>query len=264
MRISAVSLPGGSAPNEDAYLVADRWALVLDGITRYPDDGCVHDVPWYVARLGREIKHRIGSMQAGLPAILDDSIRGVSGEHHATCDLSNPVTPGSTVGLIRREADRISWLLLGDCTLAWRDRDGRVECRSDDRLARLAGAPVASVGGVRRWPVAYVATVRNRDGGYWVADADSRAAAQALTGSIELDGLSELLLCTDGITRLVDRYGYDWPELFERVAVDGVEGLAGLVREHERGDARFHPESKRHDDATAVHVRFQSASGPSL
>ncbi|MFC3491457.1 protein phosphatase 2C domain-containing protein [Glycomyces rhizosphaerae] len=257
MQTSAASTPGGSAPNEDLYLVSDRWALVLDGITRYPDDGCVHDVPWYVAHLGREIKQRIGSAEVDLRAILDEAVRGVSGAHQSTCDLSNPVTPGATVGLVRRERDRIAWLLLGDCTVAWRYRDGRVEFRSDDRLANLSGTPpVESVGGVRRWPVSYVATVRNREGGYWVADADSRAAAQALTGSIELDGLSDLMVCSDGLTRLVDRYGYTWPELFERVSEVGVAGLIDLVRDHGERDTRFHPEAKRHDDATGVLLRW--------
>lgn len=257
MHFSAVSLPGGSAPNEDSYLVSERSALVLDGITRYPDDGCVHDVPWYVGRLGAAIAHRIGS-EIDLRQVLGDAITSACREHleAATCDLENPVTPGSTVGMVRREGDRLAWLLLGDCTVAWRDRKGRVEFRSDDRLANLAGVPSVSVGGLRRWAVAYVESVRNREGGYWVAAADAGAASRALTGRLELDGVSEALLCTDGLTRLVERYGYTWPELFERVAEVGVEGLVALVRDHGERDTRFHPEAKRHDDATAVHLRF--------
>ncbi|MEU5153170.1 hypothetical protein [Glycomyces sp. NPDC021274] len=258
MHLSSATSPGGSAPNEDHFLTSSRWALVLDGITRYPDDGCAHDVPWFVKRLGAGVEHRIGSPEIGLPRVLADAIAGTAQEHleSGTCDLSNPVTPGATVGMVRREGGRLSWLLLGDCTVAWRDRSGRVGFRSDDRLARLAGVPAVSVGGVRRWPVAYVESVRNRDEGYWVAAADARAASQALTGVLRLDAVAEVLLCTDGLTRLVDRYGYSWPELFERVGEVGVDGLIGLVREHGERDARFPPEAKRHDDATVVHLRF--------
>lgn len=260
MKIDAATSPGGSAPNEDHHLVSSKWVLVLDGITRYPDDGCVHDVPWYVAELGRRIKHHIGSPEIGLREILEQGIGMASWEHVETCDLSSPVTPGATVAMIRRETNQVSWLLLGDCSIAWRDREGRVEFRTDDRLARLTGTPpVESVGGVRRWPVRYVETVRNREGGYWVAAADPRAAAEALTGAIELDGLNDMLVCTDGLTRLIDRYGYTWPDLFERVSEVGVDGLIELVREHGERDTRFHPEAKRHDDATGVHVRFGSA-----
>jgi hypothetical protein len=258
MQISAFSSPGGGAPNEDHFVVSVESAVVLDGITRYPDDGCVHDVPWYVRRLGAAVERRIGVAGSGLRQVLADAIAETGEVHGAagTCDLGNPVTPGSTVGMVRREGDRLGWLLLGDCTVAWRGREGRVEFRSDDRLARLAGVPAESVGGVRRWPVAYVESVRNREGGYWVAAADFRAASQAFTGSLALGEVREVLLCTDGLTRLVDRYGYSWPELFERVADGGVEGLVALVRECGERDPRFHPEAKRHDDATGVHVRF--------
>ncbi|MDA1360740.1 protein phosphatase 2C domain-containing protein [Glycomyces luteolus] len=258
MQVSAFSSPGGGAPNEDHFLVWAESALVLDGITRYPDDGCVHDVPWFVRRLGAAVGRRIGSPGGGLRRVLAEAIAEI-GEAHleaGTCDLGNPVTPGSTVGLVRREGDRLDWLLLGDCTVAWRDREGRVEFRSDDRLARLDGVPAESVGGVRRWPIAYVESVRNREGGYWVAAADYRAASQALTGSLAIGEVSEVLLCTDGLTRLVERYGYSWPELFERVAEVGVEGLVELVREHGEADTRFHPEAKRHDDATGVLLRL--------
>jgi hypothetical protein len=64
-----------------------------------------------------------------------------------------------------------------------------------------------------------------------------------------------MLLCTDGLTRLTERYGHAWPDLFDRVATDGVDGLIRLVREH--GDrASVRAGTKRHDDATGVHLRF--------
>ena len=260
MQISAASSPGGSAPNEDFYLVSDRWALVLDGITRYPDDGCVHDVPWYVARLGAAIAGRVGDDRVGLATVLDESIAAVNDRHAGSCDLRNPVTPGATVAIVRREPERLAWLVLGDSAVAWRDRGGRVEHRSDDRLARLTDTPAAaSVAGIRRWPVSFVGTVRNREGGFWVAAADPEAASRALTGSLPRDEAGELLLCTDGLTRLIDRYGYSWPDLFESATVggrDGIGGLIDLVRDHGGRDTRFHPEAKRHDDATGVLLRF--------
>jgi hypothetical protein len=268
MQIAAASSPGGSAPNEDFYLVSDRWALVLDGITRYPDDGCVHDVPWYVARLGAAVAARVGDDRVGLAAVLAEAIAAVNDLHADTCDLRNSVTPGATIAIVRRESERLAWLVLGDSAVAWRDREGRAEHRSDDRLANLTGAPPAeSVAGVRRWPVRFVATVRNREGGFWVAAADPEAASRAFTGSIPRGEVSELLLCTDGLTRLIDRYGYSWSELFERAAVGGgvgagigvgaagISGLIDLVREHGERDTRFHPEAKRHDDATGVLMR---------
>ncbi|MFG3339922.1 protein phosphatase 2C domain-containing protein [Glycomyces sp. NPDC048151] len=250
IEVMAASRPGGAAPNEDFHLVGDDWALVLDGITRYPDDGCVHDVPWYVRLLGAAIAVRIG--EAELKAVLAEAIEAVNSLHAHSCDLRNPVTPGATAAVVRRVGDEVEWLVLGDCAVVVRDRDGGVEAVSDGRLAGLAGVPAVDVAGVRRWPVEYVAGVRNREGGYWVAAADPEAAGRALTGSRPIGEVGDVLLCTDGLTRLVERYGYEWPELF----ASGVEDLIGLVRELETDDTRFREHAKRHDDATAVRLRW--------
>jgi hypothetical protein len=255
VHISAASVPGGSAPNEDHFLVSDRWALVLDGITRYPDDGCAHDVPWYVARLGAAIAERIAVRDVPLGTVLSDAIASVN-LLHDTCDLLNPVSPGATVGAVRWSDEVIEWTLLGDCSIAWRDHGGALEVRSDPRLADLRDPPaVVQVGGLWRYPVDYVARVRNRDGGFWVASTDPGAAAMAYSGAVPAAEVGEMLLCTDGLTRLIERYDRTWPDLFELVATDGVEGLIRLVREH--GDrVSVRDGTKRHDDATGVHLRF--------
>jgi hypothetical protein len=259
LHVTAASAPGGSAPNEDHHLVSDRWALVLDGITRYPDDGCVHDVPWYVSRLGAAIAERIAA--PSLIAALGEAIASVNGMHDR-CDLRNPVSPGATVGIVRLVDADIEWALLGDCSIVWRDHQGALHVRTDARLAELRDPPAAAlVGGLRRYPVEYLARVRNREGGFWVASTDPEAAGRAYTGSVPADQVSEMLLCTDGLTRLTEQYGRAWPALFELAAVDGVEGLIRLVREH--GEAvPLRAWAKRHDDATGVHLRFADMADP--
>lgn len=250
--VSAVSTPGGEAPNEDHYLASDGWAVVLDGVTRYPDDGCVHDVPWYAKRLGAAIGARI---EGGLRTALGEAIAAVAERHDESCDLSSPVSPAATVAAVRFAEDRLEWLVLGDSSVAWRDAEGDVEARTDERLSRLTGTPpVEEVGGIRRFPVRYIAEVRNRPGGFWVAAADPGAADEALTGSVEIEGVRDVMLCTDGLTRLIDRYGFGWRDLFETASSEGVAELVSTVREHERREPRSRG-GKRHDDATAVLVR---------
>lgn len=254
---AAASRPSGDAPNEDFFLLADSWALVLDGITRYPDDGCVHDVPWYVARLGAAIAGRIADSDLDLRSILDASINTVNHQHADTCDLRNPVSPGATVGIVRHTGDKVEWLLLGDCTIAWRDHQGECHAESDGRVANLPDPPAATdVGGIRRYPIDYIAAVRNREGGFWVAATDPSAAAMARSGAWQKDEISVLMLCTDGLTRLVDRYGYSWPALFDLASSRGVDGLIELVREHGDNDPKIGAKAKRHDDATLVVCKF--------
>ncbi|RRR98262.1 protein phosphatase 2C domain-containing protein [Glycomyces terrestris] len=249
----AQSRPGSAAPNEDAYRTGGDWALVLDGITRYPDDGCVHDVPWYTAALAESIADGITGPDA-LADVLAAAIAAVNARHESTCDLGNPVSPGATAALVRRRGDRLEWLVLGDCAVAWRGPDGACRVETDGRLAALPGVPAVELAGIRRWPVPYVASVRNREGGFWVASTDPEAAARARTGAVPLAGVADLLLCTDGLTRLVDRYGHTWPQLLAAVFDRGVGAALDLVRAH--GDRDPRPGSKRHDDATAVHLRL--------
>lgn len=255
-RITAATAAGGAAANEDHLLVSDLWALVLDGVTRYPDDGCVHDVPWYVASLGAALAAEL-TTDNDIREVLRRGIAAVADRHRRTCDVGNPVTPAATVAIARFGGPRLDWLVLGDSAVVL-DRAGREpRVESDDRLARLADPPRAElVGGLRRYPVDYIARVRNRPGGFWVAAADPGAADAALTGSEPIDGLETAALVTDGVTRLTGRYGRTWTELLDLAASGGAHRLITEVREAERADERFGPNAKRHDDATAVLLRF--------
>ncbi|MEU6860202.1 protein phosphatase 2C domain-containing protein [Glycomyces sp. NPDC046736] len=237
-------------------MVADAWALVLDGITRYPDDGCVHDVPWFVSGLCAAVAGRVWS--GSLIEVLSGSIAEVARSHEGTCDLANPVSPGATVALVRVVGEVLEWLLLGDCAIAWTDQAGAVQVRGDERLAELPNPPAAvDVAGIRRYPVEYVASVRNREGGFWVAATAPEAAAMAYTGEVPVDDIGQMLICTDGLTRLVERYDHTWESMFTRAGADGISGLLKLVRAEEERDPNFGPKSKRHDDATGVFLRFR-------
>ena len=256
VRISAATAAGGASANEDHLLVSQEWALVLDGVTRYPDDGCVHDVPWYVASLGAALAAELAS-GAEVREALRHGIAAVTERHRRTCDVANPVTPAATVAIARFGGAAFEWLVLGDSAVVL-DRvgaDPRVE--SDDRLARLPDPPRAEVvGAVRRYPVDYIAKTRNRPGGFWVAAADPDAADEALTGREPIDQLETAALVTDGVTRLSERYGRGWAELLDLAASGGAQRLISEVRRAERADRRFGPRAKRHDDATAVLIGF--------
>ncbi|GAB3649503.1 PP2C family serine/threonine-protein phosphatase [Glycomyces tarimensis] len=255
---AAATLAGGPAPNEDCYLVSNSWALVLDGVTRYPDDGCVHDVPWYVAALASALAPRLSDERRPLRSALAAAIQAVAGRHRSTCDLANPVSPAATVALARVAGERFEWLVLGDCAVVWQRRGGDPHVLSDDRLARLANPPKAvDVGGIRRYPVDYLAEVRNRPGGFWVASTDPEAADEALAGAVPAGGLETAVLATDGLTRLTERYGRSWQDMLETARSLGVPRLLKQVREAERADPALHDRGKPHDDATGVLIRFQ-------
>lgn len=253
VQISAATLAGGPEPNEDYYLVSPSWALVLDGVTRYPEDGCVHDVPWYAAALGAALAERLPESDRSLRSCLADAIEAVTEAHRLSCDPANPVSPAATVAIVRFGGGRLEWLVLGDCAVVWRAPDREPHVESDDRLAHLADPPSAvDVGGIRRYPIDYIARVRNRPGGFWVASAEPEAAEQARAGTVPADGLEAVALFTDGLTRLVERYGRTWSEVLDAAAAHGVPRLLARVREAENNDPGAIARAKRHDDATGV------------
>lgn len=252
-QVSAATLAGGENPNEDYFLVSNSCALVLDGVTRYPDDGCVHDVPWFVASLGSVVARHLDDDTLSLRAALARGIEMVAQKHEATCEVSNPVSPAATVAMVRYRGDLVEWLVLGDCAVAWTQSGTATASRSDERLAQLVDPPPPEmVGGVRRYGIDYLREVRNQPGGFWVASSDVRAADQAYVGAFSASEAETVGLFSDGLTRLVERYGRSWDDLMGSVAKQGLWELLMLLRDTESTDPGLAHRAKRHDDATGV------------
>jgi hypothetical protein len=243
VRYATAAAPGSD--NEDYVLAGPSWIVVLDGATapRGVASGCVHDVRWLVRTLAAEVAARIDG-DAPLPVVLSEAISGTTSRHSGTCDVASPHSPSATVAMARRRGDLLDYLVLCDSAIGLRHRDGRVTVVRDDRLDHLAGG--------RPYSVEFIASQRNRPGGFWVASACPAAASQALAGTVDVRGLRGLALFTDGVTRLTDWYGLSWDELV--AAADRPADLLDEVRrlERERGPVIGKP----HDDATAAWVSF--------
>jgi hypothetical protein len=251
----AITEPTPGGENDDYLLTANSWALVLDGISAPPVDvGCQHSVPWFVARLGTHLAAGLATdLYRPLTDVLADAIRRTAADHGPSCDLTHPLTPGATVAIVRISEPDLDWLVLGDAAIAWQLSDGTTAAATDDRAARsLLDAPLMATG-VRRANLDYVAKIRNTPEGFWVAAADPDAAEHAITGDLRLDRLAHIALYSDGITRLVERYGRSWAELFALADTSGARALVAAVRAAELDDPKpSRWRGKRHDDATAV------------
>ena len=84
------------------------------------------------------------------------------------------------------------------------------------------------------------------------------AARHAITGAASQFGLADAALCSDGVSRLVDWYGYAWPAIFTLMRSARPERLITLLREAEPNHPC--PADKQHDDATAVYLQLTEAS----
>ncbi|MFF8830121.1 hypothetical protein [Streptomyces sp. NPDC015131] len=258
MQTEISSVPGApERPNEDwASVVVPASGqggalVVLDGVTPpVDDDGCVHSVPWFTARLGGALTELSASRpDLTLAGILADAIRRTADVHRDSCDLSHIRTPQATVVMARWDAVDVEYLVLADSVLLLRSPEGAVRAVVDDRLDRLPPGSLAS------HEIADT-TVRNKEGGFFTAAADPSVAARAVTGRVPAAEVRALVALTDGATRWTEVFGRgDWADCCAVVAKEGPRGLIARVRELEASPSYAY-RWKRHDDATVVHVEL--------
>ncbi|SFK20196.1 Protein phosphatase 2C [Streptosporangium canum] len=239
----------GRPHNEDHVIGGPTWVAILDGATAAHgvDSGCIHDVPWLVARLAAALAHGLVTQPAvSLPDILAEAIKMTMAVHADTCDLANPDSPSSTVAVLRQRDETVDYLVLCDSPIALQRADGTLTVVDDDRTDHLPSG--------RPYSRELVRSLRNHSDGFWVASTNPQAAYEALTGSVPLATVTGALLLTDGVTRLVEAYGHSWEQLVATAAADGSGQLIAQVREAEVEYGPPYPAAKAHDDATAVWV----------
>lgn len=260
MRIELATAPGASErPNEDWTSVTLPSAgeggvlIVLDGVTPPAgDDGCVHGVPWFTARLGGALTELAGSRRdMTLQEVLAASVLRTANMHRDTCDLSHVRTPQATVVMARWNSDAVEHLVLSDSTLLLESPDGEVRPVLDDRLDRIPRE-------VRR-AVATTDALRNAEGGFFTAAADPEVAAKAVTGRTPASDVRAALALTDGAARWVEVFREGgWADCLALVRKNGPQELIDRVRAAESADpdcVAFR-RGKARDDATATYVEL--------
>ncbi|MEU8822759.1 hypothetical protein [Streptomyces sp. NPDC048636] len=256
MRIELATAPGDhQRPNEDWASVAlpasglGGSLVVLDGVTPPEgDDGCVHGVPWFTARLGGALLELSGSRRdMSLAACLAEAIARTAAAHSSTCDLYHPLTPQATVVAARWDGERVEHLVLSDSALLVEGTDGAVTPVLDDRIDRLRAA------GHR------LAGLRNAEGGFFTAAADPAVSARAVTGELPRTGVRALAALTDGATRWVEVFGEgDWTACLALLRKEGPQALIDRVRaaEHADPDRTAFRRGKAHDDAAVIYAEL--------
>ncbi|OLT44232.1 hypothetical protein BJF85_20200 [Saccharomonospora sp. CUA-673] len=263
---AGVALDGTPRPSEDRIVIVDRLGsphsgavgsgagesgavAVLDGATEQrpglPSGG------WYAERLAERLR---AALVARPDAALTDVLACAIAEVAAAHDLTPGASPSSTVAIARWTSERVEALVLADSPVV-AFGDFGVHAVIDDRLARLGAE-----GKLRSLEA--VARVRNHEGGFWVAEADPSAAAQAVLADWPRAEVDTLILATDGVSTGVDDYHlFGWAEVRDRCRSSGPSAVLDTVRTAERVDAdrtRW-PRGKVHDDQALVVVEFGAA-----
>ncbi len=258
-------------PNEDWVGATARAIVVLDGLSA-PEGvgGCHHGTPWYVARLGTRLLTHIVDTTAALQSVLASAIDEVADLHRDTCDLRNSGTPSAAVAMVRSNAlsGSLEGLVLADSSVVL-ETDSGVAVLSDTRVNDVAtdehNAVLASPAGPDRDRrladlVRVQRELRNVSHGYWVAQADARAAEYAFTREWPLSEVHRIAVMTDGASRLNDVFReMSWPQILDLLEGQGPDELIAATRSFEvhDPDAKTWPRYKQSDDATVAYWNME-------
>jgi hypothetical protein len=232
---------GATRPTEDRVVVLPNAVLLLDGATSSrPVD---RNGGWYAGVLAAELASRLrAAPDEDLGSVLEAAIDQVAARY----GLTPGDAPSSTVAMVRWNAEIVDALVLADSPVVMFGRT--VDVVADTRLASLRG----TVERIGEW--------RNREGGFWVAEALPAAARSAVRASWPRDEARAVLMASDGVSCGVDDYGLfaDWPTVLDLVDAEGPQAVLDRVRAAERSDPnceRWH-RYKVHDDQAFAVIRF--------
>jgi Protein phosphatase 2C len=276
--VEAMSLAGDRAKqNDDALGFARGCAWVIDGATDLHDaplSGAASDAAWVAHFVNAYFHAHAGARdEAGLRAL----VRGAS---TAAAEALAQITRGAAYEkwqspiaslLIAAETDDGVLILdVGDCRGFARDAAGAAHAGGGPEEAagaesRFAAQTLANVAGPALKNPATIDTLRrlralqNGGGGTWTFCLDPACASEARVWRLKLARPAHLLLASDGLAALADRYDvYDSGALVEAARTRGLQELGAELRGIETADAdsRRHPRFKRSDDATGLLFRL--------
>jgi len=177
--------------------------------------------------------------------------------------------------MLRWNPRTVEALVLGDSAIAVVLDSGQVENLTDNRLDHIAAEQRRTLrkdlraghgfnlrhDETMRALVAEERRRRNTEHGYWIAEADPRAAWHAINRQWPTGFVRHVLIATDGITGAIG-ISPDLPNWLAVVDLAHRSGPAGVVsaaRAAEEADpnGRHWPRSKPHDDKTLAVVTFR-------
>lgn len=260
MRVATAELAGRDH-SDDRTFTTDNAVIMLDGASAFVPV----PVPaaTYADTLGRQIRDRLTvEPVAELPDVVAAAIADTADQ----LELTPGESPSATVAIARTHGDRVDLLVLGDTQVALPG-----EIIRDDRLADLGFSTsrkyrerLANGSGyddehraLLRELQTEQAKHRNRDGGYWIAEAVPDAAHHAITTHRPISDVPWLVLATDGAYKTLEHLGLaDWPTIAAASSDQLAELLARCHRWEAEADpsARELPRAKRHDDKSLAAV----------
>ncbi|MRG85480.1 protein phosphatase 2C domain-containing protein [Salinibacillus xinjiangensis] len=281
INFSYVTNQGDGAVNEDIGHVLYNYAWVIDGATPlhhkqvFSKDS---DAKWLSEALHDALIMTILSLKPNdstysLKEILHRAIKVVQQKeevHPSNRSLPAYQQPSCVIAMVRKQDDKMDYLMLGDCSLVYTDEE-EVHVKTDDRIEPLArktikvfrqtqsmNAPDEEKQARLKKQLVANKSYMNQPNGYWVVTIDGKGIDASITGQIQSHSMKSVLLCSDGFSRIVDLFNHlSWSSILNghvtiQQAVNDIRALE-LQDKHKTQ----YPRIKQSDDATAVYINFR-------
>jgi serine/threonine protein phosphatase PrpC len=278
--IESISLAGDrKKQNDDIAGTHGAFAWVIDGATDLLDAPIMpaaSDAAWIAQALNDHIYRNAAALKADetkLRDVLRGAAAAVANEFagHGKAD-ERWKSPTASVLMASETVDGLIGLDLGDCRCFTFDADGTAQVAgsrgsaTDDEQARARDATKrAGATALLRDPdtMTMLRAVRAKhnlpEHDYWVFGLQPECADHARAWTLPLKRPAHVLLCTDGLSALVDRYRVCDAGGLVRAALDkGLQELGRELRAIETADSggAAHPRFKKSDDATGLLLRL--------
>ncbi|WP_280315710.1 PP2C family serine/threonine-protein phosphatase [Nocardia abscessus] len=264
MQLATAQLAAQSG--DDRIAATDNSVVVLDGASCFTPQGTAAGT--FVDALSNELVHHLHSGHKDLRNALSSAIATTKDQ----LSLEPGSSPSSTVAIVRFNRHTIETLVLGDSMIVIGENDDSYDVVVDERLAELdlpearlyqrrleAGAGYddkhrAILAQLQRSERAH----RNRQGGYWIAEADPAAANHALVAQYPRQDTEWVILATDGAAEPLTTLGISWPQVarMNEVELSALLSLCHQWESTEDPDGQQQPRAKRHDDKTLAVIRL--------
>ncbi len=253
--------------SDDKIFTTGNAVVVLDGASAFRPVPV--PVSTYAAELGTALRRSLShEPDVELIAALARAIADVADK----LELVPGHAPTSTVAVLRVRDDEVDTLVLGDTPIVLPEGvvvDERIDAlnlpeRAEyrARLARGSGYDEYHRELLRRLQE-HQARYRNQPDGYWIAEAEPRAAEHACTATRPRSHVPWAVLATDGAYNTLEHIG---PQDWASIATRSTSGLHELLATAHEWEARTDPEgkqfprSKGHDDKAIATTRISAAT----
>ncbi|OMF21763.1 hypothetical protein BK133_27740 [Paenibacillus sp. FSL H8-0548] len=283
MIIEKLTIKGDGVWNEDALIIQEERGLfgVLDGATSFvPFRGPNGETGGFMA--SRHVQEQLERVegweweQLSLKAavlLANTTLRQAMVHHQVDCTIPEQIW-STGIAVIRINEQRIDYAQAGDCMIlgVYESDEVRVLTRDQvdhlDQQTRRRWQEAVSEGSTTKEQrmskeAPYILgnkALMNTTGGYGILNGQPELVHFLEYGSISRNRLTGLILLTDGMFPLSEKYDshVDYTALAREIQTKGLERYSKelLTLEKSDADCMLYPRIKTSDDKTAIWIKF--------